>query len=1244
MGMVYRARNVETTQEVALKTVLTARTTQLSSLRREIHALMQIRHPGVVRLVAQGVHDGRPWYAMELIDGATLSSQMRSLPPSSGAQAIAIEGDDTTSPAITAARSGEQSPISSGGPFEHRRSSAHATPANWPRMLDLLGIIQGLCAPLAFIHAKGIVHRDLKPANVLIRADGVPVLTDFGLASHFAGLAGRESVDLVGDLRGTPAYMAPELLRGRSAVDARADLYSLGCILYEIATGQRPFSAASIDECIRGHLYRHPVPPSELTTIPAPLEDLILRLLAKDPRHRIGHADDIALMLAEVRGVSGDEAASRAERGYLYRPQLAGRERVSTELEDLVAAAVQGQGRAVMIGGESGIGKTSLATALTGVAHEQGFLVVIGACEPNVMADGSVGGAAPLHPFRPLLQGIADFCLEHGEASTARILGNGALVLAAYEPRLAELPGVDRLPPPAELPPEGALERLFTILAEAIANLTVDRPLLLVVDDLHWADDLSLKFLRQLPENFFSGRRLMILGTYRSDEVGASLKSLLDVPGIVTIRAGRLSETAIGAMVADMLALPDPPPALLELLVRLSSGNPFFVAEYLRAAVAEGLLYRESGRWQAMAEPRGGDADGRAPALPSSVRELVSRRIDGLDSPGRRMVEAAATLGREFDSESLHAMLDTDEDETFRALSELIERQVFEEVDDSRLAFAHHQIRDVAYERIEPERRRSLHLAAATTIERAHAGDADFALRFIGLARHWEGAGEIPKAVEYLDEAGDYALHTSAYMDTVRLFGKAAELSSKNLSPDVLHDAHRQSAIGEAWIGLDDYANSRLHLSRAVSILGYPLPEPRGRPLGLLAELARQVSHRMRPSPARPPISRSLDEAARAYAHMQTVWRYTENPGLVLIYTALRGLNLAERGASPETAAMAYAQAVVYAATVPLHRAARRYEQMAQEALAATTDRNAHSYARIAIAVYHAGVGNWEHAAKASSESAAIALEVGFRRRREDAMAIGGFIEMTWWRPKEAVRIYRDLDESARRGAQRPRIWALGGLAVLALRQGDLREAENRKRQLDALHPDELDPADGLQLYAASGLVGTHIGDPGARRSLDRALTTLEKTPPVLIEVIDPCARLAEAYVRLWRRAAADGTAASELAASVDRVCGYARKLSRRFPVMMPDAHYWQAEAHALRGHERQAIHELESSVRAAAQVRMVYHEWRGHQTLADRHPSADKARQHRARAAELQPAVLGTADPSARAPHEPEHPDLRRA
>jgi eukaryotic-like serine/threonine-protein kinase len=1227
MGMVYRARQIDTGEAVALKTVLMSRTSQLSGLRREIHALMQIRHPGIVRLVDEGVHGGRPWYAMELLEGTTLSAVMRS-------PRNAVSPDESTASASTRSTS-DPGASSTPTPTPTRRLDTHTRISSpppqrlnggpdWPKTLELLGLIQQLCLPLTFIHARGIVHRDLKPSNILIRASGTPVLMDFGLASRFAGSLGRESVDLEGEMRGTPAYMAPELLGGGAVIDARADLYSLGCILYEIVTGQRVFGDTTADEYVRSHRTRQPLPPSELAAVPPRLNDLVLRLLAKDPRERIGHADDIAAVLAGIRGAPAADPVDTGRGGYLYRPRMVGRERLSAQLEEAVDLAGRGQGRCILIGGESGVGKTSLATAATRFAFDHDFLVVTGACEPSVMPDGSVGGAAPLHPFRPLLQSIADYCVEHGAAATERLLGKRALVLAPYEPRLAELPGVDREDVPADLPPEGALERLFTVLAESIANLTVQRPLLLILDDLHWADDLSLKFLRQLPAPYFTGRRLLVIGTYRSDEVPAALRHLLDSSAIDTMTVGRLNEAAINSLVADMLALPEAPPTLLQFLVRHSNGNPFFVAEYLRAAVAEGLLYREAGRWQAAEESRTADLQGRM-ALPSSLRDLVSRRLDRLDPRAQRLVDAAATLGREFEIEILQSMANVNEGELFDALNQLLDRHVLTQIDEKRFAFAHHQIRDVAYERIDVGRRKALHGAAAAAIESNYRHDADFPLRFVGLARHWEGAGVFKSAVEYLDKAGDYALRTSAYMDTVRLLGKNAELTAKHLDRDPVRDARRQLAIGEAWIGLDDYANSRLHLGRAVSLLGFAMPESKGRLiLGLFVELGRQITRRLGPARPPAPASATFDVAARAYTIMQIAWRYTENPGLVLIYTALRSVNLAEQGGSPDTRAMAFSQAVVYAATVPLHGAARGYEAMTRQALTATTDRNARSFAPIALAVYHAGIGDWATAAANADESARLALEVGFRRRREDAMSIGGFIEHMRWHPGEARRIYADLNESARRGSQRGLIWSTSALAVIALRTGDRRGAETRLRELESLHPGDLDPSDRLQLDAAAGLIAAHLDEPSARKSLDRALDALEKTPPVLIEAIDPCARLAEAYVVLMRREASlGGTDTAELNKCLTRACTYAARLAKRFPIMIPDERFWRAEADWILGQPRAALKGWQASLAAAERLHMTYHHWRAHQALAEHHPESAEASRHAARAKELKTEMI---------------------
>src|SRR5205085_1053735 len=145
----------------------------------------------------------------------------------------------------------------------------------------ILTLVQELCAPLAYLHGEGLVHRDLKPDNVLVRPNGQPVLMDFGLVTQFTGEVQRERLQVEGEISGTLAYMAPEQIRGEP-VDARADLYSLGCILYELLVGHPPFLARSERELLREHLESVPLAPSRHGgDLPSGLDALVLRLLAK---------------------------------------------------------------------------------------------------------------------------------------------------------------------------------------------------------------------------------------------------------------------------------------------------------------------------------------------------------------------------------------------------------------------------------------------------------------------------------------------------------------------------------------------------------------------------------------------------------------------------------------------------------------------------------------------------------------------------------------------------------------------------------------------------------------------------------------------------------------------------------------------------------------------------------------------------------------------------------------------------
>ncbi len=245
MGIVYRARDLKLDRLVALKTLRSDLQTEpqpLARFRAEAKALSRLKHPNIVQIYEVGEHDGCPYIALELVDGGSLSSQL-------------------------------------------------GRPARFDQIAPLIEV---LARAIHAAHRANIIHRDLKPANVLISLNGVPKITDFGLAKQ---LGGSVMTTQSGAILGTPSYMAPEQVAGKGArITRRTDVYALGAILYELITGKPPFRERTVPETMLRVLNDDPVPPHELyPAAPRDLETICLKCLEKDPDRRYRSA----LALAE---------------------------------------------------------------------------------------------------------------------------------------------------------------------------------------------------------------------------------------------------------------------------------------------------------------------------------------------------------------------------------------------------------------------------------------------------------------------------------------------------------------------------------------------------------------------------------------------------------------------------------------------------------------------------------------------------------------------------------------------------------------------------------------------------------------------------------------------------------------------------------------------------------------------------------------------------------------------------------
>ncbi|MFC1851937.1 tetratricopeptide repeat protein [candidate division CSSED10-310 bacterium] len=751
MGIVYRGLHQSSGEQVAVKTVLLPHEGILQNIRREIRALARIKHPGIVRIIDEGIHDGLPWYAMELLEGKTLrqffmdedhlsTSHVDHPTLSAGTRRKDSQTENDTTKVVrrplsikTTGQKGairDQNKIVDESQRAVRRNLA---------LQVITAMISSICTPLAFLHGEGIVHRDLKPENIFIRENGTPVLVDFGLMAQFSAKVSREALMVERFGGGTVSYMAPEQIRGEF-VDARADLYALGCILYELLVGHPPFVGIQRQQIAYAHLYQKPVAPSCFRPeIPSDLDDLILHLLAKAPHDRLGYADRVVSLLGGISGQMTCPGAGPKPRAYLYRPCFSGREKPLTMLLESVDNLKETRGGIIFIAGESGVGKTRLVMELGKKAVDKDVFVLTGDCPKT--------GALPLQGWRKPLQVIGDHCRERGREETDRLFGKRGKVLSQYESSLQGLQGQDAFPEVVELPPDAARERLFGYLVDTLKELASSELLLLIIDDLQWADELTIGFIHFAQQiGCFERSKILIVGTFRTEEMSPDLKKVVDFPPATVITIEQLSDQALSAMVGEMLALATPPRLLSRFLARQFGGNPFVVAEYLRGAVDQKLIWRDNdGRWQLAeaSDEQDTEKDYTSLSLPGSVRELITLRLENLPETIIDIAKAAAIVGYEVNLTLLIEMTNSDESTVLTAVEELFLRRILDKIKTDLFKFPYDKIREVIYESIAPEECERLHFKAARGMEVSSTeGEINQAV----LGYHWEKAGESNRA------------------------------------------------------------------------------------------------------------------------------------------------------------------------------------------------------------------------------------------------------------------------------------------------------------------------------------------------------------------------------------------------------------------------------------------------------------------------------------------------------------------
>jgi len=703
-----------------VKSVRTASARAHRTLRGEASLLWQLLlpgHDGVVKILEQAEHDEPFWYAMAWASGSPL----------------------------TATNAGTLLPV--------------------PKALRIGG---ALAAALEYVHSRGIVHGDVAPANTLVDETDCVTLIDFGTAAlAFDAQAAREIGYSDQPRVGTPGYVAPERIQG-GALDTQSDLYSLGCMLYELLTGKPPFHADDPAALARQHVELAPRAPSTLRPeLPAELDMLMLKLLAKDPARRCAAASEVCEALAVYKsGSMPPVSAVRTRYVPFHRSRLVGRESALRSITAGVDRARSGNGGLHLVSGESGIGKTRLLNEAARYASERGFEVLVGRCHELVPTRGSNRSAGrPLGPFLPLLAWTADLKRAKRTSSDDE-LQRASLVLSAYEPSLAS---VDAAAAPTLLPSELARARVLKSLATVLHTIAATEPVLLIIDDVQWADDLSLGFLSSDLVQTLADARLCIVAAYRADELSSEQQKRLSARASGETHLERLTVDEVSLLSRSLLANQVVPAHVSEFLHGRSGGNPFLVIEYLHSLRQQGALR------SALYDPSISelDVDTHDLQIPSGLNELFELRISQLSPSARRMLEFGAVLGTEFPSALLEACahrMGLGLNAT-SAISELGAQRLFEALPNGRCRFVHDKLRDAQLSALTPSERRELHRQAAALLSSSDRFDASSA----ELGLHFAEAGLPERAAPYLRDAADQAARCYANADAVDLYGLALE-------------------------------------------------------------------------------------------------------------------------------------------------------------------------------------------------------------------------------------------------------------------------------------------------------------------------------------------------------------------------------------------------------------------------------------------------------------------------------------